>query len=91
MENKITAQEVIKRVKGSHETSVGYKYIAEYMLTDKDGDYTGYLTKYTDENQYVYSITYEDTEGILYETKTTQDIDTLLKALFWGDRPILEQ
>ena len=41
-------------------------------------------------NPYVYSITYEDTEGALYRTETTGDIDEILEALFWGDNPILE-
>jgi hypothetical protein len=92
MKNKMTAKEVITKVKKSAEKekpSCSYKYIAEYQITNKEGDIEGYLTKYTDEG-YVYSITYEDTEGTLYRTETTGDIDEILEALFWGDNPILE-
>jgi len=91
MANTITAKEVIAKVKGSSETSCDYKYIAEYQITDKDGDTVGYLCKFTSSEGYVYSITYEDTEGILYQTETTQDIDEILEALFQGDKPVLEQ
>lgn len=92
MENKITAKEVIKKVKKSAERenpSCRYKYIVEYEIADKEGNIVGYLNKYTSDG-YVYSITYEDTEGVLYQTETTGDIDEILEALFWGDSPILE-